>query len=324
MQKLEGLWYHGEVGVVNVETQARSYSPITIKIEFDVLPMRIQDLETSKKLLIGSLVLLICDKTLICASVAARDEDSLRNRVIYITPIVPFDQMGITVLTLLQKRRFYFFESCIYFEAYQHVLKSLNKTVKLPLSLEQYFISSDTKIEPPEYLKDMNLSEMSVDVSCLYSHGHEIHKNRLLSSLDLYKHLHEDLLNMSTNKPGEQVMSISEFLNISSTENLRVNASQLESIKSVFNHRISLLQGPPGTGKSYVGKLIVQLLLANRKLWQSKPGPILVVCYTNRALDSFLEDMLGVTNKVIRIGGRSKSEALEIHNLQSLKKGKKN
>ena len=110
-------------------------------------------------------------------------------------------------------------------------------------------------------------------------------------------------------------------LNATKEKNLRVNESQLKSIQAVFNHRINLIQGPPGTGKSYVGKLLLNILLKNRRLYESQPSPILLVCYTNRALDSFLEDMLDVTNKIIRIGGRSKSEVLEIHNLASIKTG---
>ena len=58
---------------------------------------------------------------------------------------------------------------------------------------------------------------------------------------------------------------LNHFLNLSAKEevNLRVNESQLKSIQSVFNHRINLIQGPPGTGKSYVGKLLLQILLKN-------------------------------------------------------------
>jgi hypothetical protein len=81
-----------------------------------------------------------------------------------------------------------------------------------------------------------------------------------------------------------------------------------------------------GTGKSYVGQILVRLLLANReKLWTDvrTRRPILVVCFTNRALDSFLESTLLVTKNVIRIGSRSKSEVLECHNLSSIKKWSK-
>jgi hypothetical protein len=38
-------------------------------------------------------------------------------------------------------------------------------------------------------------------------------------------------------------------------------------------------------------------------------------CYTNHALDQFLEHLLGVTDRIVRIGSRSKSEQLEQYNL---------
>lgn len=52
--------------------------------------------------------------------------------------------------------------------------------------------------------------------------------------------------------------------------------------------------------------------------------PILVICYTNHALDQFLEgiyDFCGnEESKIVRIGGRSKSEKLKDCNLNAIKK----
>ena len=51
--------------------------------------------------------------------------------------------------------------------------------------------------------------------------------------------------------------------------------------------------------------------------------PILVICYTNHALDQFLEgiyDFCGDDeNKIVRVGGRSKSEKLKDCNLKAIK-----
>ena len=142
--------------------------------------------------------------------------------------------------------------------------------------------------------------------------------------MELYKHLHEkESENQNQIHSERQLMSLDHFLSLNTTQekDLLVNESQFKSIQSIFTHRISLIQGPPGTGKSFVGKLLLNILLKNRHLYDSQQSPILLVCYTNRALDSFLEDMLDVTNKIIRIGGRSKSELLEVHNLAAIKKG---
>jgi len=59
-----------------------------------------------------------------------------------------------------------------------------------------------------------------------------------------------------------------------------------------------LVTGPPGTGKTFIGLKIAQALLTNlygitsAGLIATSParqfGPILLVCYTNHALDQFL------------------------------------
>ncbi|KAL7271873.1 hypothetical protein RUND412_005346 [Rhizina undulata] len=90
---------------------------------------------------------------------------------------------------------------------------------------------------------------------------------------------------------------------------------QCEALLACLSRELALIQGPPGTGKSYLGVQIVKVLLDNRE--KTKIGPIICVCYTNHALDQFLEHLLkeGAT-KIIRIGSRSKSEALEPLSLQ--------
>ena len=265
---------------------------------------------------------------MIWATIIDRNNENLRDKIITITPVVPFREMLSTVSTVLQKRRFLVFESCVYFEAYRHVLKSLQRLVKLPPSLENYFIFADKNVPHPDYLDAMSSTNLSIDLSCLYKNNTRTPEAALFSSLDLYKHLNKDGGSRKVVVDGVQegIMKLEEFQQLpaySSNSFLKVNESQLKAIQSVFRHKISLIQGPPGTGKSYVGKLMVQLLLENRQLWSaSKRCPILVVCYTNRALDSFLESMTDVTQRIIRIGGRSKSEKLEIHNLLSIKRGK--
>jgi DNA helicase IV len=58
--------------------------------------------------------------------------------------------------------------------------------------------------------------------------------------------------------------------------------------------KLSLIQGPPGTGKTMVGLKIVELLLNNIHIWRNendeKDGPFLLISYTNRALDQFVNN----------------------------------
>ena len=51
---------------------------------------------------------------------------------------------------------------------------------------------------------------------------------------------------------------------------------------------------------------------------KNAPGPILIICFTNHALDQFLEGILEFEENVVRIGGRSMSTKLKEKNLNSL------
>jgi hypothetical protein len=78
------------------------------------------------------------------------------------------------------------------------------------------------------------------------------------------------------------------------------------------------IDSPPGTGKTLVGIVLTQILLA------STNDTILCVCYTNHALDDFLEGLLDVgIHDIVRLGGRSKNERLAEFNLRELAKAGK-
>ena len=127
--------------------------------------------------------------------------------------------------------------------------------------------------------------------------------------------------------------------NFPSTQELNLDASQREALLTALTRKVAVIQGPPGTGKTYLGLKIVQVLLDNRQYWNgpteepineferrrgrlaqvlrprfTRPVdhvPILVICYTNHALDQFLEGIMAFTRKIVRIGGQSKCKALE-------------
>ena len=87
-------------------------------------------------------------------------------------------------------------------------------------------------------------------------------------------------------------------------------------------------------GKTYIGTRLVQVWVANTQSAQSvgpaiqppSVGPILVLTYTNHALDQFLLDLVqkcsfepGIGG-LVRIGSQSKAEALQPYNLFDLAK----
>ncbi|KAF4952284.1 hypothetical protein FSARC_12690 [Fusarium sarcochroum] len=97
-----------------------------------------------------------------------------------------------------------------------------------------------------------------------------------------------------------------------------LDGGQCHGLVAALTREYALIQGPPGTGKSYLGVQLVRTLLAVRT--QAKLGPIVVSCYTNHALDQFLEHLLDVgIDRIVRIGGRSTVPKLDNKNLRSLR-----
>ncbi|RHZ08025.1 hypothetical protein DYB37_008653 [Aphanomyces astaci] len=104
-------------------------------------------------------------------------------------------------------------------------------------------------------------------------------------------------------------------------DKLVLDASQIDAFAAAMTQQMCLIQGPPGTGKSYVGTRIVDGILAQTGV---TVGPILVVCYTNHALDQFLEglldDHIARPLDIVRVGSRSKSARLDECTLFHLRK----
>ncbi|RYP08153.1 hypothetical protein DL764_002060 [Monosporascus ibericus] len=131
---------------------------------------------------------------------------------------------------------------------------------------------------------------------------------------------------------------------------------QCVALVAALTREFAFIQGPPGTGKSYLGVKLMKVLLDVKR--KADLGPIVVVlddayedashpsrsgirrfpghywlrnqhhdmefadirrCYTNHALDQFLEHLINTgILKIIRVGGQSRSELLENHNLRKI------
>ena len=91
--------------------------------------------------------------------------------------------------------------------------------------------------------------------------------------------------------------------------------SQQNAVSTALENRVSLIQGPPGTGKSFIGELIAKALL------EATDKKILCVCFTNHALDQFLEALhKGGERNMVRLGNSSKNETVKEYELRNLTK----
>ncbi|KAK3084731.1 hypothetical protein FSP39_018075 [Pinctada imbricata] len=132
---------------------------------------------------------------------------------------------------------------------------------------------------------------------------------------------------------------------------MHLNDSQYEAFKAALTQEFTLIQGPPGTGKTYLGLLIAKALLRNKNIWINEIAdndklhrrnfqrnefthrhhPMLVVCYTNHALDQFMEGIIKFMNlddkealgRVVRVGGRCSNQIVEKFSLKEIRKGHK-
>ena len=80
----------------------------------------------------------------------------------------------------------------------------------------------------------------------------------------------------------------------------------------------------------FVALKVIEICLRNPDFWNPGPyraAPILIVCYTNHALDQFLEGVLEIFGKLgqhpslVRVGRRSESKKLKPYKLNVLSGG---
>ncbi|XP_008287693.1 NFX1-type zinc finger-containing protein 1 isoform X2 [Stegastes partitus] len=258
-------------------------------VQFDTKPLQFVCWENSKRLIFGSLVCLSCDnfETFLFATVSDRDPKALKKGLVQIT----FTEESRYKLTRIQRDQlFVMVETTAYFEAYRYVLEGLQEQEEADLPFQRYIVECSTEVRPPSYLQRKD----SYDLSSIADPNY---KDRMLPFHSLKAEAWPKM------------------------EELGLDESQMRAFQLALTKELAIIQGPPGTGKTFVGLKIAQALLTNQSLWRDELGtaPMLVVCYTNHALDQFLEGIHKFLQKgIVRVGGRSNSEILKQFNLREL------
>ena len=252
----------------------------------------------SKKLQYGALVCLSRDgfKTVYYATIVERDVEDLSQGIttIQLQECSPSDEMSISTY------EFSMIESPGYYVAYAPVLKRLDAISPPELPFEKYLVGLDTQVNVPSYIKDI---EHNIDLKGIVCKCEELHEWCEHEYVEIFDQEEWDAL-----------------------ETPLLDSSQKEALHVALTKEVAIIQGPPGTGKTYVGLKIMEALLRNASLWQctlSRTGnsvkcPIVVICYTNHALDQFLEGILRLNSRIQirRIGRRTQSEVISKLNLQ--------
>ncbi|KAM3621818.1 uncharacterized protein V6R79_016437 [Siganus canaliculatus] len=258
-------------------------------VQFDSEPLQFVRWENSKRLIYGSLVCLSCDnfESFLFATVSDRDPKFLQKGLVQIS----FTEESRLKLAQIPKGQlFLMVETTAYFEAYRHVLEGLQEQQEDKLPFQRYIVQCSAEVQPPAYLQ----RQASYDLKAI---AKPLYKGRM--------------------KPFN-CLKVEAW---PQKEQLGLDESQMKAIQLALTKELAIIQGPPGTGKTYVGLKIAQALLTNQDLWRGRLGrtPMLVVCYTNHALDQFLEGIHKFLKAgIVRVGGRSNSEVLKHFNLREL------
>ncbi|KIO31502.1 hypothetical protein M407DRAFT_67906 [Tulasnella calospora MUT 4182] len=96
----------------------------------------------------------------------------------------------------------------------------------------------------------------------------------------------------------------------------RLDPSQADAMINALTSEVSLIQGPPGTGKSFTGIELLRVLIS------TGIKPILLIAFTNHALDNILTHVLekGLTTDIVRLGSRSNDKNLAQYRLEWIMK----
>ncbi|KAK6992252.1 P-loop containing nucleoside triphosphate hydrolase protein [Favolaschia claudopus] len=220
---------------------------------------------------------LIVDEELVAFPTIHRDEDLLTQ-----TPpivVLQFEGHKSTVKALAKLRsrkqpkiKVIQIDTAIF--SYEPILKALQNMRTMPLSNELLCWTESSRLEPPDY-----------DHPTARSHLFSPIVDHTATVIDAIKtHPHQDLSSL-----------------LATPKSILLDDSQAKSLLAGLTQRVSLIQGPPGTGKSFIGALLAKVLHKSCR-------KILVVCYTNHALDQFLEDLMDIgvpPGDMVRLGGKS-------------------
>lgn len=168
-----------------------------------------------------------------------------------------------------------------FYVSYNWTLKALQQMNTHTFPLKEYIVFASNKSFPPDYLNDSSFQKYNID--------------------DFTFNILKD-----EEWPTETY--------------LQQENNQYKAFKAALTQKFVTIQGVPGTGKTFIGQRVVKAMVENLYTTKKLKNPIAVICYNNHTLDHFLEGVLKITEKLVRIGSQSKCEALKKHSLKEIVK----
>ena len=275
--------------------------------------------ESHKKILPGNLVLISsdCFRSFHFAVIEEREETLLKIGIVGISFVSETKVDMQKTYSLIEPTNFYV--------AYKHVLTALQFLNEDNFPLVEHIVYVEKKVCPPVYLSAANPSLKSkYDLDVVVNPSllpQSISRESIFAesnkpNLRTQDTSHAAIVAPVVNYALKNVVVTDDIGSWPSVDKFKLDQSQLAALRLALTSRMALIQGPPGTGKTFIGLKIVLTLLFNSTVWsrvsvhKNIQPPILIVCYTNHALDQFLEGIQKFTRKIIRIGGGCKSDDL--------------
>lgn len=186
------------------------------------------------------------------------------------------------------------------------IFKPLGNNVTIKLNSSYIMVESDTYFLPYMYTMDVlkSFNRVRFPMKSYIVYGKSVPK------IPTYLMYHSKKYNIN----GLQFDILNDDL-WPDNKFLELDYAQSKAYKAALTEEFTVIQGPPGTGKTYIGLRIARSIIENMYETNLLENPIVVVCYTNHALDQFLEGLINITEKITRIGGGCKSEVLKLYKI---------
>ncbi|KAH9987464.1 AAA domain-containing protein [Russula compacta] len=227
------------------------------------------------------------------AESAKKDVKTIQLRVSFFDPEIEFMALRQQPISTHTSRYAILLDNGIMLESLYPFLRTLQEVEPTSIPFSNYISHSgrldSLKVEPPRYAR---APLFRYDLQCLARSGHKIR---------------------SLNVNNESSVALARRQLLSSSN---LDPSRADALIDTLTREVSLIQGPPGTGKSFTAKEIL------RVLFRSKIKPIVLIAFTNHALDHMLTSILDaqITTNVVRLGSRTTDERIAQYTLHKLER----
>ena len=207
---------------------------VSYRIQFNIDRLKYVKWLRTKRLMYGSLVCLSNDgftSNIVFASISNRDPQQLEKGMVHIKP-----EGDSAFLPWNSHQEYTMVESSAYYEAYRHILSSLQNAEVHTMPFKQYLVDVDCEeVGQPTYLNpqgEPSVYDLSSALNCKCTS-----------------------------------VALTEDDSWPEASRTQLDSSQLKAMKMALTQDVALIQGPPGTGKTYMGIKIVEALVRNRSVW---------------------------------------------------------